>query len=79
MPHLPTIHLYRYSLRVVRKFPIKNYHGKLKYNVRDLIENYRFETKQLNELINNGYSDLKIVQAVGNFDRATLDKLFKQQ
>jgi hypothetical protein len=73
--------LYRAALRVCHVFPVPSLRRKLKYNVRDLFDLYRYETqpKQIDILVNNGKADLEFLASFKQLNDTTLKRLFKER
>ncbi|CAG8454571.1 4040_t:CDS:2 [Ambispora gerdemannii] len=67
-PHLPSLHLYRTTLRFTRnpkQFPFHYLREKTKFNVRELFELYREEKdiEELGRLVVRGHQDLEFLKA----------------
>lgn len=73
-----TIHFYRHSLRVIRRFPAQHLRKKLAFNVRDLIEIYKDErdSVKVDQLIAQGQRDIKVLATFETVDKAWLDRIF---
>jgi hypothetical protein len=74
-----TLHLYRALLREANKFPVVTLRAKLRHNIRDFFELYRYETdiNYIRQLLSDGERDLALLKSFDQLDTATLERLFK--
>ncbi|CAG8609445.1 1260_t:CDS:2, partial [Ambispora leptoticha] len=81
-PHLPSLHLYRATLRFIRnpkQFPFHYLREKTKFNVRELFELYREEKdiEQVWRLIDRGQQDLEFLKAWMFVEPEIRDQIFR--